>query len=458
MIRERYSVPTVTMLVILLLSQITFSQDKLQTEPLTSMLIHGQNDLQPTFSGETPINTLFDNVNDIDVADSGEVFSIGQAQTGTGLDLRRFTITKWDSTATFVWHRPEPNSADWNLTTNVSRGNGICTVGDSIFIVGAELAANHNLVFVLMKWTTSGSFVWKRNWDYNIDAIDEGFDVDVAADGSIYCVGRTYYSGIPTYSFLLKFNQSGELQWNRTCGGLDEFLESVEVAQDDSIYTMSNAHLIKWNSAGTQLFDNALQYTIRSIMAVDSTGTCYTLGFGGGSELLMKWSPTGALNWNTTIGPRYSQYYHLGLDISPDDIVYLLMRHANNQDIYLMRYTPNGIQTLESSLGYFNFHRHSLVIGKNGSVAISSVDENRAFLNIYEPQEATVQTTQVPSISQTTHSTQITSTTEIMPTNTLGSDVDFTSTVVIVGLLAGLMIASLFLNFKMKIHEGFSRR
>ena len=121
---------------------------------------------------------------------------------------------------------------------------------------------------------------------------DNGRDLAVDSSGNVYVISTSYSSGAGSSDFLLvKYNNSGVVQWQRTLGNSDEnFGEGVAVDNSSGdvyvtgLFYPSNTKLAlaKYNSSGTIQWQRALygtDSTQGSDVVVDSSGV-YVTGIG----------------------------------------------------------------------------------------------------------------------------------------------------------------------------------
>jgi len=140
--------------------------------------------------------------------------------------------------------------------------------GTNIIISEQDDKDNNNVVPPL---TLSNSVIceWNRTWgggDY-----DTGYGVAVDSSGDVYLLGYTWSFGAGEYDMVLvKYDNSGMQQWNRTWGG-DRDEHGYGVAVDSS----SNAYIVG-----------------------------YTGSFGAGfyDMVLVKYDGNGVQQWNRTWG------------------------------------------------------------------------------------------------------------------------------------------------------------
>jgi len=149
--------------------------------------------------------------------------------------------------------------------------------------------------------------------------------VAIAADGSTYVTGSTRSFGAGgDDAFLLKYDATGALLWQRTYGTAPDTLNSgeeagiaVAVAPDNSgvlmlgNYRDGNIFLAKFSPAGSFLWDRTWgppNSASASGIATAANGTIYvaggtsSFGAGGTDAFLLSLTPAGALNWQRTWG------------------------------------------------------------------------------------------------------------------------------------------------------------
>jgi uncharacterized delta-60 repeat protein len=154
--------------------------------------------------------------------------------------------------------------------------------------------------------------------------LDQGDEVAVAPDGSVFVAGTTLSFGAGDRdAFLLKYNVDGSLAWQRTYGtapgdtGLraDEFGLGLAVASDGSAYVTGQfgtgiLFLVKFDTNGNLLWERTWgeNGTIANGADVGPDGSIYVAGltsaFGTvqSDALLLKFTPAGDLVWAKTWG------------------------------------------------------------------------------------------------------------------------------------------------------------
>jgi len=152
--------------------------------------------------------------------------------------------------------------------SSIDDGRGVAVDSSGIYVTGYtwSFGAGDCDVF-LLKFDVSGNLLWQRTWGGSSEDVGRGVAVD---SSGIYVAGETNNVGAGKYDVvLLKFDVSGNLLWQRTWGG----------SLDDDGWAV----------------------------AVDSSGiyvTGFTMSFGAGDYdvLLLKFDSSGSLLWQKTWG------------------------------------------------------------------------------------------------------------------------------------------------------------
>jgi uncharacterized delta-60 repeat protein len=154
----------------------------------------------------------------------------------------------------------------------------------------------HDLI--LLKYNNNGNLIWNRTW--GSAEHDIGYDLALDSLGNIYICGQTYIGS--TYdSLLLKYNSSGDLQWVETWGGTggDRGSEIVITPNDDifiaghtSSYGVGNFDicLLKYNTSGFLHWNITWGYTDSDEgygITVDSNENIYITGITDNPSTLL---------------------------------------------------------------------------------------------------------------------------------------------------------------------------
>lgn len=195
--------------------------------------------------------------------------------------------------------------------------------------------------------------------------VEEGDEVAVAPDGSVYVAGTTLSFGAGDRdAFLLKFAPDGSLAWQRTYGTgpveefarADEFGLGVAAAPDGSAYVTGqfadgNLFLAKFDPNGTLLWqrtwgDNGNVSNGVEVAADGSvyvSGITFTFDVGQGDAILLKFTPAGSLVWARTWG---GPFFDAARDVAigADGGIYIA-GDTNSffaNDAFVVKFAPDG--------------------------------------------------------------------------------------------------------------------
>lgn len=243
----------------------------------------------------------------------------------------------------------------------------------------------------LLKYAADGTLVWQRTWgtartEPTLRADDFATDVAVASgDGSVYVTG---FSGDD--AFLLKFDATGTLLWQKTWGGtFTDFADGVAVAADGTIYVtgatdgFGDAFLVKFSPAGDLLWQRrwggeGLDFA--HDVAIAGDGSIYIAGetnsFFANDAFVAKFDATGTLLWDRAWrdGTIEDISGGLGVAVAADGSVYVTGNASINlvgQDIFLIKLTSAGDLVFEKTWGDRLSSAHGVVVASDGTVTVA---------------------------------------------------------------------------------------
>ena len=238
----------------------------------------------------------------IEVNSNSSIYCAGYKDYPSSYDV---LLVKFFSNGTEAWNCTWGGDA-----SEIAWGIGV-DKNDSIYCTGwtSSFGAVSNDVF-LVKFHPNGTRAWNITWGGS--GSEEGWDVVVGNDDSIYCVGSTNSFGAGLSDLLLlKFYQNGTLAWNVTWGG----------SQDDTGHGLT----------------------------IDANGSIYCIGetrsFGaGGLDIsLIKFNPNGTLAWNITWGGIANEY-GMKIEVDKNNSIYCVgFRDDVKDDLVLIRFSSNQI-------------------------------------------------------------------------------------------------------------------
>ncbi len=192
----------------------------------------------------------------------------------------------------------------------------------------------------LTKYSPAGDLLWQRIWGGT--GHNQALGAFADSDGSIYVTGGTSSFGTSTDAFLIKFNAMGNLQWQRTWGGAGAQLGwSVALDNSGNVYVTGHTEsfgsghydvfLLKFDPSGSlqwQRIWGGKGYDVGYSVGVGSSGNVYvagstsSFGAGGSDAFLLKFDPSGNLLWQRTWGGSYADSAY-ALTIDSNENIYV---------------------------------------------------------------------------------------------------------------------------------------
>ena len=311
----------------------------------------------------------------IAVAPDGSVYVCGNTES-TSNGSNDLLLAKFSSSGTVQWQKTLGGGGD-------ERGQSVAVAPDgSVYVCGITRP-----YLLIAKFNSSGTVQWQKTLGGG-----PGNSIAVAPDGSIYvCVqgGSSYY-----VSTLSKFSSSGTTQWGKTLYGdsRHNYGLSVAVAPDGSVYVCGytdsvyngthNFLLTKFSSSGTAQWYKTLGagYERGQSVAVAPDGSVYVCGYtdsvgaGGTYFLLAKFSSSGTVQWQKTLGGSGNDYCE-SVAVAPDGSVYVCgnttSAGAGGADLLLAKFSSSGTVQWQKTLGGSKLDEgQSVAVAPDGSVYV----------------------------------------------------------------------------------------
>jgi outer membrane protein assembly factor BamB len=252
----------------------------------------------------------------IAVDSSGNVYVCGDASDGIASD-RGMQIAKFDTSGAIQWQR-----ILYNTTYGSSRGRSVAVdASGNVYVCGIGYVGYSTIQ--IAKFNTSGVIQWQRQLVPTSDAVGRSISLDLS--GNVYVCGYAIDGSLARQLQLAKYDNSGNIQWQkRLYNGVNQ-IQGYSVAVDSSsnVYvcgqTDQNANgfqLAKYNTSGTIQWQRTLGSSsageIGYAITVDSSDNLYVCGdstvSGVQQFLFAKLPNNGSLTGTYTVG-GYSFVY-----------------------------------------------------------------------------------------------------------------------------------------------------
>jgi uncharacterized delta-60 repeat protein len=300
-------------------------------------------------------------------------------------------VAKYNSSGTIQWQR--------SLTPSARNGYAYSIALDSsanVYICGDAYDTSFSSEAIqIVKYDTNGNIQWQRSLQSSFaSVIDVGKGVAVDSSGNVYACGYsppTEFSG-EYQAYLIKYDTSGTLQWQRKLhgSGSKDYAYAVAVDSSSNVYVVgetdyldpfgqSDGLIAKYNSSGTiqwqRTFGNVTGFSYGATriqaISVDSSANLYICGitsrYSPDTLLIAKYDTSGTIQWqrNMANGTRVRGY---GIAVSSSS-VYVCgeLRESSNNDFIIAKLPNDGSLT-----GTYTVGASSIVYATTTKVSLTS--------------------------------------------------------------------------------------
>lgn len=309
----------------------------------------------------------------------GAVFVVADTFDGIGAT---HILRRYNRDGSLEWQRDVASTYDGSFhDMALAPGNSL------IMSVFSEYVAN------LYKYSPSGQELWRSSVEGPEDCADSGFsyadEVDVSTDGSIFVKGSPIYADC---DFITKLNSAGQPLWAKSLG---YHASDIQVAADGSTYAVGrdggrygpgNIIVSKHSASGTLIWKKTLvrgNFTLSELeVASDGFYFAGSKHFGEDAAetdaLIAKVNLNGTLKWLRTFGSTSIEGAS-ALTLDKSGNVYVTgstegrMSEPNQgeTDIFVRKYTPTASVVWTRQLGSS---------GSDQGVDIAAMQSNELYL------------------------------------------------------------------------------
>ena len=255
---------------------------------------------------------------------SGNMYVAGSYQAQFQGDTY-FMLVKFNSLGSLQWQKRLP-------VLNMSIGSIAIDSSGNVYVggrIGASAQYSSNQLIV--KFDSSGNYVWKKQFgDGNTGPGSSSvLQIAISSADDIYVTGSIKgggtYGNLYSYISLVKYNTSGDVQWQRSLNqsGSQVTGNGVTIDSSGNIYVVgsgqwsgydsyNNAIIAKYSSTGTLLWQQAVAGTSSVSMgftktACDSSGNVYAVATANFSSatpkvVIVKYNSSGTVQWSRQWG------------------------------------------------------------------------------------------------------------------------------------------------------------
>jgi hypothetical protein len=293
----------------------------------------------------------------VQTSDGG--YALAGYTSSFGAGYYDFYLVKTDSAGNTQWSKTYGGPGDDEAYSLIQTGDGGYALAGYTDSFGGG-----GYLFYFVKTDSSGTMLWNKT--YGGPGESEAYSVIQTSDGGYALAGYTDSSGTGGFDFyLVKTDSVGNMQWNKTYGGVgdDEAYSLIQTSDDGYAlagYTGSTSvgvnsfWLVKTNSIGdlqwSQTYGSTGDSEAYSLVQTSDGGYALggftdAVGAGGYDVWLVKTDSAGGVQWSQTYGgPSDDFAYSL---IKTSDGGYALVGYTDSSgtggfDFYLVKTSSSG--------------------------------------------------------------------------------------------------------------------
>jgi len=270
-----------------------------------------------------------------------------------------FYLVKTDSNGNFQWDKTY-GGADWDIGWSVQQ-----TLDGGYIITGYTYALASTSDVYLVKADSNGNFQWDKR--YGGTGWDIGWSAQQTSDGGYIITGYTYSSGADNSDvYLIKTDSNGNSEWEKTFGGTnnDHGLSVLQASDGGYIIVgdtysfgagKSDVYLVKADSSGNFQWEKTFggienDFGLSFQQTVDGgyiiVGNTNSFGAGRSDVYLVKTDFNGNFQWDQTYGQSYDNYsYSVRQTKDGGYIAAGYIYSSGAAGLYLVRKDPDTLTT-----------------------------------------------------------------------------------------------------------------
>lgn len=280
----------------------------------------------------------------------------------------------------------------------IARGYSVIQTSDG----GYAITGYSDYNAVLLKTDVNGTLQWSKTFSLN-DYDSYGYSVRQTSDGGYAIAGYAYTDDYSSDVYLIKTDENGTLQWNKTYGGPrdqagysmvitpnGEYVIAGSAETETSISTM----LLKVDANGVEKWmkfynsaDECLGQTL--VAAPDGgyaiAGSVYNYTADTAAVYLIKTDENGTMQWDQTYGGTTSYNYGYSIVTTPEG-GYAIAGYTESMldysyDFLLVKVSNNGtLQWTKTWDGGESERARAPVASQDGSFVLAGYNRNQIIL------------------------------------------------------------------------------
>ena len=317
----------------------------------------------------------------IGIDDSNNIYLSGQTRSTENGDAD-LLLAKYNSSGTIQWQR-SLSGIQFDSGESIAVGGS----GNSYVVGATQSDGAGNSDIVVAKYNASGDIQWQRN----LGETASDYATSVAIDGSENVYVGAFGSSVGAGSndlIIAKYDTGGNIQWQRTLGGVGSESDPAIEVTDSGVYITSNTTslggnnllIAKYNTSGTIQWQRTLggagidigrgitSDNLGNIYVIGTTNSTEASGPGGTDILLVKYNSIGSIQWQRVLGSSGGTTTDFGYGIEfGSDFIYVTGYTGSTESVFIAKLPADG--SLTSLPGTYTYSASSLT---DQSVSLTS--------------------------------------------------------------------------------------
>jgi hypothetical protein len=284
-----------------------------------------------------------DALNNIVVDSSGNTYATFQWNSG---GLVYGGVLKYNSSGTLQWQRKmTPVSQQiWYQSLALDSANNVIVAG-----YHSDAGNTNGLV---VKYNSSGTLQWQKDITITYGSSLAGIAVD-SSDNII--VTGYQASAVYNYGNVIKLDSSGNKSWHRVLGATSSVLGDAVATSGTDIYAVGrgyftnfDAYLVKYNSSGTLQWQRTLAGASSGEyygVSTDSSGNVYTVGYNSTAALIVKYNSSGTIQWQRSITISAKTVRNFSVKVTNSGVFFSGYKNNARNDVFFGKIPTDGTKT-----------------------------------------------------------------------------------------------------------------